>query len=67
MPFTTDGRPIIGPVEGFDGLILAGGLASGGFGRGPMAGQLAAEFAMDRAPSFDMTPVLPDGRVQKRN
>lgn len=65
MPFTRDGRPLIGPVAevGHDGLYLAGGLASSGFGRGPMAGQLIADLVTGRDPAVDLGPVLPAGRV----
>ncbi len=60
MPFSVDGLPVLGPVADQDGLFLAGGLASGGFGRGPMTGQLVAELALGQQPAFDLTPVLPD-------
>lgn len=63
MPFSLDGRPLLGPVPERDGLFLAGGLASSGFGRGPMAGQLVAELVLDRRPDVDLGPVLPDGRI----
>lgn len=43
MPFTLDGRPLIGPLPHIAGAYIAGGLASSGFGRGPMAGRLVAE------------------------
>ena len=69
MPFTRDGRPLIGPVAevGHDGLYLAGGLASSGFGRGPMAGQLIADLVMGRDPAVELGPVLPAGRVRRRD
>ena len=44
MPFSLDGRPLIGRLPGHDNAWIVGGLASSGFGRGPMAGQLAAEY-----------------------
>ena len=68
MPFTRDGRPLIGPVTevGHDGLYLAGGLASSGFGRGPMAGQLVADLVTGRDPAVDLGPVSPAGRVRRR-
>lgn len=50
MPFTVDGKPIINAVLDCDGLFVAGGLASSGFGRGPMAGQLIAELTMGVQP-----------------
>lgn len=67
MPFSLDGRPILGPVVGHDGLFLAGGLASSGFGRGPMAGQLIADLVMDREPDFDTATVVPGDRVGPRH
>lgn len=44
MPFSLDGRPIIGRLPGHERAWIVSGLASSGFGRGPMAGQLAAEY-----------------------
>jgi len=44
MPFSIDGSPIIGRIPLRDNLYIVSGLASSGFGRGPMAGRLAAEF-----------------------
>ncbi len=44
MPFSLDGRPVIGSVPQFEGLYIVSGLASSGFGRGPMAGKLIADY-----------------------
>ena len=44
MPFSLDGRPIIGRAPQMEGLYIVSGLASSGFGRGPMAGKLIADF-----------------------
>ena len=44
MPFSLDGRPIIGQLPEMDGLYVVSGLASSGFGRGPMAGKLIADY-----------------------
>jgi sarcosine oxidase subunit beta len=44
MPFSLDGSPIIGKIPVRDNLYIVSGLASSGFGRGPMAGRLAAEY-----------------------
>ena len=44
MPFTLDGEPLIGSIPQRDNLYIVSGLASSGFGRGPMAGKLLAEF-----------------------
>jgi len=44
MPFSLDGSPIIGKISLRDNLYIVSGLASSGFGRGPMAGKLAADY-----------------------
>ena len=44
MPFSLDGRPVIGKIPQMDGLYVVSGLASSGFGRGPMAGKLIADY-----------------------
>jgi sarcosine oxidase subunit beta len=44
MPFSLDGRPIIGKIPQFDNLYIVSGLGSSGFGRGPMAGKLLADY-----------------------
>lgn len=63
MPFSLDGRPLIGPVSGRDGLFVASGLASGGFGRGPMTGQIVAELVVGIQSHYDLASVLVDDRV----
>ena len=44
MPFSLDGEPIIGRIPQMDNLYIVSGLASSGFGRGPMAGKLLADY-----------------------
>ena len=44
MPFSLDGKPLIGRIPLRDNLWIASGLASSGFGRGPMAGKLLADY-----------------------
>lgn len=44
MPFSLDGAPIIGRIPLRDNLYIVSGLSSSGFGRGPMAGKLAADY-----------------------
>jgi sarcosine oxidase subunit beta len=46
MPFPLDGDPIIGRVPELAGCYIVTGLASSGFGRGPMAGRLVAEYVL---------------------
>ena len=54
MPFSMDGKPVIGRVPQFDNLFILTGLASSGFGRGPMAGKLLADYVHTGHPA----PVL---------
>ena len=54
MPFSIDGSPLIGKVPIRDNLFIVSGLASSGFGRGPMAGKLAADYIHSK----NMTGVL---------
>ena len=44
MPFSLDGKPVIGSIPQVDNLYIVSGLASSGFGRGPMAGKLVADY-----------------------
>ena len=44
MPFPLAGEPLIGSIPRRENLYIVSGLASSGFGRGPMAGKLIAEF-----------------------
>lgn len=44
MPFSLDGAPIIGKISLRENLFIVSGLSSSGFGRGPMAGKLAADY-----------------------
>jgi len=44
MPFSMDGHPIIGKLPDSENLFVVTGLASSGFGRGPGAGMLIADF-----------------------
>lgn len=44
MPFSLDGAPLIGRIPLRENLFIVSGLASSGFGRGPMAGKLAADY-----------------------
>lgn len=50
---TPDEIPIIGPVAGAPGLILATGLSGHGFGLGPGIGRMAADLATGVRPQSD--------------
>ena len=52
---TPDRHPIIGPVPGLDGLILANGFSGHGFQHAPIVGKLLAELIVDgRATTVDI-------------
>ena len=44
MPFSIDGKPLIGKIHQRQNLYIVSGLCSSGFGRGPMAGKLVADY-----------------------
>lgn len=44
MPFSMDGGAVIGRIPQRENLYIVSGLASSGFGRGPMAGKLLGDY-----------------------
>jgi glycine/D-amino acid oxidase-like deaminating enzyme len=53
---TPDEIPVLGPVDGLPGLLIATGFSGHGFGIGPAAGSLTAALAMGRTPLVDLHP-----------
>jgi glycine/D-amino acid oxidase-like deaminating enzyme len=53
---TPDAVPVISPVAGLEGLVLAAGFSGHGFGIGPAAGHLAADLAVGATPIVDPRP-----------
>jgi glycine/D-amino acid oxidase-like deaminating enzyme len=66
MPFPLDGTPLIGRIPGRDDLWIVSGLASSGFGRGPMAGKLLADFVHTGTAAPVLAEADPAGRVRER-
>jgi D-amino-acid dehydrogenase len=58
-PMGPDGLPLLGPVPGVDGLVVATGLGPTGLTMGPYAGAIAARVALGEQPGIDLTPVNP--------
>jgi D-amino-acid dehydrogenase len=58
-PAGPDIRPLLGPVAGVDGLVVATGLGASGLTMGPLAGAVAARIALGLPPGFDLTPFDP--------
>jgi glycine/D-amino acid oxidase-like deaminating enzyme len=50
--YTPDGRPLLGPVPGIDGLFAVSGCNEGGVTRGPGLARLAAELICDGSTSL---------------
>ena len=66
MPFSLDGKPLIGRIPGRDNVWIVTGLASSGFGRGPMAGKLLADYFHTGAPAPMLAEADPRDRVRER-
>lgn len=52
-------RPMLGPLRGFDGLLIGNGLGAAGLTIGPFAGRLLADAALAREPVLDLAPFDP--------
>jgi sarcosine oxidase subunit beta len=66
MPFSLDGQPLIGRIPGRENLWIVSGLASSGFGRGPMAGKLLADALHTGAPAPVLVEADPARCVRER-
>jgi len=58
-PMSPDGRPVLGPVPGTDGLFVVTGLGPTGLTMGPYAGAIAARLALGEPPGIDLAPFSP--------
>ncbi len=65
MPFPLDGKPLIGRIPGRDRAWIVSGLASSGFGRGPMAGKLLADYLHTGTPAPVLAEADPARRVRE--
>ncbi len=59
-PATPDGRPLIGPWPGADGLIIAAGHYRNGLLLSPITARLVGELILGEAPALDLAPFRPD-------
>ena len=66
MPFSADGKPLIGRLPGREGAFIVSGLASSGFGRGPMAGKLLADLVHTGKPAQALAEADPARCVRER-
>ncbi len=58
--------PVMGHVNGVDGLLVATGFSGHGFGLGPMAGKVMAELAGGYSSSVDISGLSPAGSNNNR-
>jgi D-amino-acid dehydrogenase len=58
-PMGPDIRPLLGPVAGVPGLVVATGLGATGLTMGPHAGAIAARTALGEPPAVDLAPFDP--------
>jgi D-amino-acid dehydrogenase len=63
-PMGPDIRPLLGPVPGVDGLIIATGLGASGLTMGPYAGEIAARAALGESLPLDLAPFSPTRTAQ---
>ena len=60
-PLSPDGRPIIGPIPGWEGIYLATGHTTKGIHLGPITGRIIADYVTHGRPQFpaDLDAFLP--------
>ncbi|MBM7600402.1 D-amino-acid dehydrogenase [Virgibacillus halotolerans] len=54
-PFTPNFLPVLGPLPGFDGLLIANGLGASGLTMGPYIGSQLTKIALGEEPDIDIT------------
>ncbi len=59
-PLAPDGLPLIGPIRGVEGVLVATGHAMLGLTQAPGTGRLIADLASKRRPGLDLGPFRPD-------
>ena len=64
-PASLDERPLLGPVAGAPGLVVATGFGPTGLTMGPYAGAVAARLALGAAPEPDLAPYDPSRAVER--
>ena len=59
-PYTPDGLPLIGPVEGLEGFYMAAGHEGDGIALSPITGKLLAEQIVYGEPSYSLRDFDPN-------
>ena len=55
-PYTPDGLPILGPVEGVDGFVMAAGHEGDGIALSPITGELVAQYIAEGRTEIPLDP-----------
>jgi D-amino-acid dehydrogenase len=55
-----DGLPIVGPLPGVKGLMVATGHGMLGLTLGPVTGEIVADYVLEDATDFRWTPLSPE-------
>ncbi|WP_047985454.1 NAD(P)/FAD-dependent oxidoreductase [Ornithinibacillus californiensis] len=63
-PFTPDFLPVIGPIPGVEGLLVANGLGSSGLTTGPFVGTQLAKLALDEAIEISLEDYDVSGAIE---
>ena len=56
LPWSIDGRPVIGPINGHPNAFVASGHGCWGILNGPATGLCMASMILDKDPPIDMSP-----------
>lgn len=64
-PFTPGFLPVIGPVTGWSGMLVANGLGSSGLTMGPYLGSELAKLALGHKPEIDLSLYSVDIAIEK--
>ncbi|MBS4200894.1 FAD-binding oxidoreductase [Bacillus sp. FJAT-49732] len=63
-PFTPDFLPVIGPLPGYKGVLIANGLGASGLTMGPYLGSLLAKLALKEEIDLDLEPYAISGALE---
>ncbi|WP_273129296.1 NAD(P)/FAD-dependent oxidoreductase [Metabacillus sp. HB246100] len=66
-PFTPGFLPIIGPIPGYEGLLVANGLGASGLTGGPYLGMELAKIALDQPTELDLEQYPVSEAIEKVN
>ncbi|WP_083737084.1 NAD(P)/FAD-dependent oxidoreductase [Mycobacterium sp. MS1601] len=59
LDYTPDHLPLVGPVVGLGGYVVAAGFSGHGFCLGPVVGEAVADLVLDRPPHVDLSALSP--------